>query len=166
MGQYVTVSEFAKQAGLSRQAIYSRLDSQELSRFIQVDTSKKKPIKLINTEALVLFNAQPVNQVDSQELSSYIKQIDYLKEQLQGKDQTIESLLDQVKQLQQQNSTLSSSLIDQGKELTRLLDQQQQLQQSQQMLYSRLQAGNTDQQIQDPASPERKKGWLNRLFGR
>lgn len=169
MGQYITITEFAKRAGVSRQAIYSRLDSQELSGFIQVDSNKKKPIKLINTDALPLFNSHVVNQVDSQDLSSSLQQLDYLKEQLQSKDQTIAALLDQVKQLQEQNSTLSSSLIDQGKELTRLLDQQQQLQQQQQILYARLQAPAADQESsQDQGQdqpPQRKRFW-ERLFSR
>lgn len=169
MGQYITIAEFAKLAGVSRQAIYSRLDSQELSSFIQVDNSKKRPIKLVNTNALPLFNAQVVNQVDNKELSSSLQQLDYLKEQLQSKDQTIEALLDQVKQLQEQNNTLSSSLIEQGKEMTRLLDQQQQLQQTQQVLYARLQAPAIDQednQEQGQEQPPQKKRFWEKLFSR
>lgn len=167
MGNYITIADFAKLAGVSRQAIYSRINSQELSVFIKVDNSRNRPVKLINTEALPLFTSQNVNQVDSKGLSSNLHHLEYLKEQLNNKDQTISDLLNQVKQLQEQNNILSSGLIEQGKELTRLLDQQQQLQQTQQVLYAKLQAlteaPDTKPQQEKPLS---KKRFWEKLFSK
>ena len=93
MSEYISISEFAARAGVSKQAVYSRLDSQELVKFIQVAQSGKRSIKLINTDALGLFNSRPVNQVDSKVEQAKDKELDYLKEQIQSKDQTIAALL-------------------------------------------------------------------------
>lgn len=157
MGQYIPVSEFAKLAGVSRQAIYSRLYSQDMSTYIQVESRNGKQIKLVNTDALSLFKSNELNQLDSQIDSKNNKLIDSLKEQLTAKDETIKQLLEQVSSLQEQNLALSQGLIDQGKELTRLLDQQQQLQ----AMSARQRA------LPEEAEPEsKKKSLFNRLFGR
>ena len=157
MGQYISVAEFAKLAGVSRQAIYSRLYSQDMSIYIQVESRNGKQIKLVNTDALHLFKSNELNQLDNQVDSKNNKLIDSLKEQLKAKDETIKQLLEQVSSLQEQNQTLSQGLIDQGKELTRLLDQQQQLQ----AMSARQRA------LPEEGEPEsKKKSLFNRLLGR
>lgn len=159
--EYITVAEFAKLAGISRQAIYSRLDSQEFTKYVKIDTTGKKPIKLVNTEALQFFQQKEVNQVDSQINNVSVKKdnildnlIEALKDELKQKDKVIES---QQKQLQ---------------DLTRLLDQQQRIQQTQQaIILGRLSAPNpeTEEVTNCPAPEEntmKKKGFWSRVFDR
>lgn len=164
--QYVSIAEFAKLAGVSKQAVYSRLDSQELTNFIQVETSGKRQKKLINTDALSLFNSSKVNQVEQENIQveqPLEQSISCLQDQLKEKDKTIETLLAQISQLQESNHSLSQSLVDQNKEITRLLDQQQQLQQSQQILYARLQAPAEKESTQTPED-QKKSSFFSRFF--
>ncbi len=179
--EYITVAEFAKLAGISRQAVYSKLDKmdcQELDKIIRIEKAGKQDRKLISTNALQLFEkkeiCKPDCQVDSKEdkvidsiIDSLTAQLQTKDQQLQARDKTIEDLSRQIEQLQSQNSTLSNSLIDQGKELTRLLDQQQQLQ----AMYARqltLTAPKEEpEQIQDKEDHEEqpeKQGFWKWLF--
>ena len=173
MAEYVTIAAFAKLAGVSRQAVYSRLDSQDLDKFIQVDNTGKKPKKLVSTEALQLFKTRTVNQVDCKVDTVSDKQLDTMQEQLKEKDKTITSLLEQVQQLQTQNQSLSNSLSDQGKELTKLLDQQQQLQAMYAKQLTLAAASEENKAPKAPAEEEqpkevepepKKKGFFKRIF--
>lgn len=53
MDDYISISEFAKIAGLSRQTVYLKLDK-DLHDFVKIDNGKKK----INVKALELFNVK------------------------------------------------------------------------------------------------------------
>lgn len=183
--RYIPVAEFAKLAGISRQTVYSKLDKmdcQEVDKIIRIEKTGKQDRKLISTNALQLFSKKEPCKTDcksdcksdSQEdkiidsvLDSLTAQLQSKDQQLQARDKTIEDLTRQIEQLQSQNSTLSNSLIDQGKELTRLLDQQQQLQ----AMYARqltLTAPKEEpEQIQDKEDHEEqpeKQGFWKRLF--
>lgn len=159
--QYITVAEFAKLVGISRQAIYSRLDSKEFTKYVKIDTTGKKPIKLVNTEALQFFQQKEVSQVDSQADNISVKDdkildslIEALKDELKQKDKVIEA---QQKQIQ---------------DLTRLIDQQQQIQQTQQaMILGRLSAPEPEPEEVAPCpAPEdkdiKKKSFWSRMFDR
>ena len=50
--KYISIADFAKEAGVSKQAVYSRLKSQDLNKFMKLENGKK----LINTKALEFFN--------------------------------------------------------------------------------------------------------------
>jgi len=106
--QYITISEFAKRTGVSKQAIYSRLDK-GLKQFVQVVDNKK----MLNIKALDLYNSQgTVNQPCStfnqpcssdKLLDTLSETINELREQLKIKDNQIETLtklLDQQQRLQ------------------------------------------------------------------
>ena len=153
--EYITVAEFAQQAGVSRQAVYSRLDSQELSKYIQVDNTGSQPKKLLSTEALPLFKKGTSKQVNESRQSTSDSFTDFLQAQIREKDKTIEALLQQTKTLQEQNQ-----------ELTRLLDQGQQLQaMSQKLLAQPEKAEPEDIQDVARAEPEQeKKTFFSRWF--
>lgn len=109
--EFLTISEFAKRAGVSRQAIYKRLDG-DLQPWLTVDNGKK----LINSKALELFaDNQNVNQVYSNETLS--RMISMLEKELDIKNKQIDTLNHQVEEL---NDRLKESHI--------LIGRQQELQ--------------------------------------
>jgi predicted DNA-binding protein YlxM (UPF0122 family) len=93
--EYLTVNEFAEAAGLSRQAVYKKLNNQ-LTLFVKVVNNKK----MIEKSALELFkekrNCQPVEQQLNNKL------IEMLRTELDRKNEQIENLqqaLDQAQRL-------------------------------------------------------------------
>ena len=109
--EFLTISEFAKRAGVSRQAIYKRLDG-DLQPWLTVDNGKK----LINSKALELFaDNQNVNQVYSNETLS--RMVSMLEKELDIKNKQIDTLNHQVEEL---NDRLKESHI--------LIGRQQELQ--------------------------------------
>ena len=85
-----TVAEFAKIAGVSKQAVYSRLDK-GLKQFVQ----KVDGQKMLKKEALQLYDKQEVEQSNSSNLSTLdllSKTIESLQRQLEEKDKQIERL--------------------------------------------------------------------------
>lgn len=136
--KYISVSEFAKAAGVSKQAVYSRLKSQDLNKFIKLENGKK----LINTKALEFFNKSSFNQVE-QGLESTEREY-------------IESLKRQIEELQRDKQ-----------ELYRLLDQQQQLTAQANATIKLLQAPKEEASVIQQEKQERKKpGFFARLFSR
>lgn len=88
--QYISISEFAKMAGVSKQAVYKRLDT-DCQPWLKVDNGKK----LINTKALKFFNVQQKNAVETaKEMLEETKQgyIDFLKHLIDEKNEQIKSL--------------------------------------------------------------------------
>ena len=142
--KYISVSEFAKAAGVSKQAVYSRTKSQDLNKFIKLENGKK----LINTKALELFNKS-----SSQSSSNQVEQ---------GLESTereyIESLKKQIEELQRDKQ-----------ELYRLLDQQQQLTAQANATIKQLQLQAPKEEasiIQQEKQEQKKQGFFARLFSR
>ncbi len=48
---YITIAEFARRAGVSKQAVYQRLNNVDLTSYVKLENGKK----VINIEALSLF---------------------------------------------------------------------------------------------------------------
>lgn len=96
--EYISISEFAKRAGVSRQAIQQRLDT-SLSRFIKVVQGKK----LLHINGLSLFKGASLAQGFDKENDKVAQGvIDLLREELEAKNKQIEQLqrlLDQQQQL-------------------------------------------------------------------
>ena len=141
--KYISIADFAKQAGVSKQAVYSRMKSQDLNKFIKLENGKK----LINTKALELFNK-------SSSQSSFNQQAE------QGLESTereyIESLKKQIEELQRDKQ-----------ELYRLLDQQQQLTAQANATVKQLQAPKEEASvIQQEKQEQKKQGFFARLFSR
>ena len=140
--KYISVSEFAKAAGVSKQAVYSRLKSQDLNKFIKLENGKK----LINTKALELFNKSSsqssFNQVEQDLESTEREYIEFLKKQ--------------IEELQRDKQ-----------ELYRLLDQQQQLTAQANATIKLLQAPKEEASIiQQEKQEQKKQGFFARLFSR
>ena len=136
--RYISIADFAKEAGVSKQAVYSRLKSQDLNKFIKLENGKK----LINTKALEFFNK-----------SSSQSSFNQVEQGLESTEREyIESLKKQIEELQRDKQ-----------ELYRLLDQQQQLT-AQANATIKLQAPKEETSI---IQQERKKpGFFARLFSR
>ena len=139
--RYISIADFAKEAGVSKQAVYSRTKSQDLNKFIKLENGKK----LINTKALELFNK-----------SSSQSSFNQVEQGLESTEREyIESLKKQIEELQRDKQ-----------ELYRLLDQQQQLT-AQANATIKLQAPKEEASIIQQEKQERKKpGFFARLFSR
>ena len=141
--RYISIADFAKEAGVTKQAVYSRQKSQDLNKFIKLENGKK----LINTKALELFNK-------SSSQSSFNQSFNQVEQGLESTEREyIESLKKQIEELQRDKQ-----------ELYRLLDQQQQL---------TAQANATVKQLQAPKEEasiiqqeQKKQGFFARLFSR
>lgn len=110
--QYITIAEFAKRAGVSRQTVYNRLDK-DLTEFVKVIDNRKH----IDKTALSMFSAENQNNSDHNETSSNDdvsnvsnnndnltkKLIDSLTAELEIKNKQIETLM-------RQNETLTDVL--------------------------------------------------------
>lgn len=129
MAEYLSIKDFAEKAGVTKQAVYSRLSSQELSSFIQVEQGKKT----ISIKALPLFSNKHGGQVDSKEsiksfqdelmqnlIITLQKQLEEKDKQIAEKDKQIsdltQALLNEQKALQQANTlhagTMRASLVE------------------------------------------------------
>ena len=102
-----TVAEFAKIAGVSKQAVYSRLDK-GLKQFVQ----KVDGQKMLKKEALQLYDKQEVEQSNSSNLSTLdllSKTIESLQRQLEEKDKQIERLTEALI-IEQQHASQAQAL--------------------------------------------------------
>lgn len=140
--EYVTVSEAAKLVGVSKQAIYQRLNT-SLKDSFKVEQGKK----LVNIKALEECFNLPLNKVE-QEFQSRLNKIEqdneFVNPEIKTDDKLIESLRDEISFLRGQIETLN-----------RLLDQQQQL-----TLQVQLEAPKE----QNEAAAEKKKSFWQRIF--
>ena len=102
-----TVAEFAKIAGVSKQAVYSRLDK-GLKQFVQ----KVDGQKMLKKEALQFYDKQEVEQSNSSNLSTLdllSKTIESLQRQLEEKDKQIERLTEALI-IEQQHASQAQAL--------------------------------------------------------
>ena len=133
--KYISIADFAKQAGVTKQAVYSRQKSQDLNKFIKLENGKK----LINTKALELFNKSSsqssFNQVEQGLESTEREYIESLKkqiEELQRDKQELYRLLDQQQQLTAQaNATIKQLQLQAPKEEASVIQQEKQEQKKQ-----------------------------------
>lgn len=101
--QYITVAEYAKRKGISKQAVYKQLNN-KLKVFVNLVDGKK----LIDIKALQDFNSTKVEQLSTEveQLSTEVEQ-PYLQKQIEEKDKVIQQLLEQITTLQEQNGRLT-----------------------------------------------------------
>lgn len=107
--EYISVSEFARRAGVSKQAIYKRL-STDLSTYIKMIDGRK----MLKSSALEHFKSrqednQTANQVETINLLK--KTIDMLEKELAAKDRQIEALQQMVDQEQKLHAVTSQRLL-------------------------------------------------------
>ncbi len=104
--EYISVAEYAKIKGISKQAVYKQLNN-KLKRFsIKVDG--KTCLKI---EALTDIEKEQLNEIEQPIEQPIDNQIQpFLQEQIAEKDKTIQSLLRQIESLQEQNANLTNLL--------------------------------------------------------
>lgn len=129
--KFLSVSEFAKQIGMSRQAVYKKIknDNQlstcvnEIDNKIFIDIEAFRKISVNQTDNQVDMDCKPVdNKVDSKsELIEILKkELEEKNRQLEEKDNQIrmfQKLLDQEQQLRLINNT-ETKLIEESSEET------------------------------------------------
>lgn len=99
--QYLTVAQVAEKAGVTKQAVYQRLNK-DLNKYVKVIDNKK----MLNISVLNEFEVKPVEQANSQELNNDLTStlntlnnvVDTLKQQLKVKDDQIKDLNNRLKQ--------------------------------------------------------------------
>lgn len=107
--ELLTVSEYAKIKGISKQAVYKRLNNQLQPFLIVVESRKYIHINALSPEEQARLSA--VEQPVEQQLNNHFQpSANLLEQQLAEKDSTIASLLRQIENLQEQNGKLTELL--------------------------------------------------------
>lgn len=148
--EYISVAEFAKRAGVSRQLVYKRIDN-ELTEFCQLVDNKK----MLNIRALELFQKQKLSTgftTQFTKLSTKVStQFTVYRLKLQHKIDLLElenqHLKEKVESLEAQTAADKEKI----ESLLKLLDQQQQLSAISAKKIEMLEA-----KIQEPTPPVRK----------
>lgn len=106
--KYIPIKEFAEEVGLSKQAIYQRLE-RDLKPYVKVENG----FKSISTEALLLFCDKPINcevendlKVETKENTDVVLikewfqfNVQFFKEQVESKDKQIAEKDKQIAEL-------------------------------------------------------------------
>ena len=100
--EYISVSQYAEAKGISKQAVYKQLNN-KLKPFLKVVDGKK----CLDISVLTEIEQPKVNQVE-QPLNNQVESL--FAKQIEEKDKTIQSLLRQVENLQEQNGRLTELL--------------------------------------------------------
>lgn len=151
--KYITVSEFAKRANISKQRVYQLLNKR-LKEFVQEVDGKK----MLDIRALESFSIQGTCSSVVQEVEPDVKQeasaldllkttIDMLQKQLEEKDRTIHELTEALKNEQLQTSQAQAL---HGGSIKQLLEQGQ----------------DAEEPEQQKKEAEASKGFFRRLFKR
>jgi len=103
MNEYISIKDFASQAGVSPQALYQRLEK-DLKPYLKIIDGKKT----LNTKGLELFSLkaaeqQPVQCIDKDLLKTLQETLKFLSSQLEMKDQQILNLNERLKEAQELN---------------------------------------------------------------
>ncbi len=136
--QYFTISEFAKIVGISKQAIYQRLNT-SLKDFVKVEQGKK----YIDRKGFAVFGITELEQEVEQDIKGDSSKVEqgietaFLLKQIEEKDKQIEFLQCEVERL--------TNLLE--REQVLLLNEQQ-------------------TRILLPEETETKRGFFKKLFGK
>lgn len=150
--EYISVAEFARRAGVSRQLVYKRIDN-ELTEFCQLVDNKK----MLNIRALELFQKQKLSTKVSTGFTTQLTKVStkftVYKLKLQHKIDLLElenqHLKEKVESLEAQTAADQEKI----ESLLKLLDQQQQL-----SAISARKIEMLESKIQEP-TPQAKKWW-------
>lgn len=112
MSDYLTVKEFSEIVGLSKQALYNRMDK-DLAPYVKTDGA----VKMLSAEALGLFNKDvelPSKQIETltQEKQQLLYQNTMLMEQNINLISQVQSLTEQIKDLSDRFATLAEKNTD------------------------------------------------------
>lgn len=118
--EYLTVPEFAERAGVSKQAVYSRIKSGGIDEYIAEEGGKKR----ISTAALPFFTPrQEESKVDNQNQSTLQNELNQFDNQNQSNsDKLIVELMEQVKGLNAQVEMLIRQIEEKDAKLIEYAD--------------------------------------------
>lgn len=102
----ISISEYAKIKGISKQAVYKRLNN-KLKDFVKVEDGKK----YISVEALTSEEVERLTEVEQQVEQEFNNQRQpFWEKQIEEKDKVIQGLMQQIENLQEQNKSLTDLL--------------------------------------------------------
>lgn len=134
--EYLSIAEFAKRAGVTRQAVYKKLTT-ELSDYVNEVDNKK----VINSKALRLFGVEPV---DSELTHTFTDLATYFDKQLDAFSHLVDVLEDDLAANRRELEIKNKQIED----LSRRADQSQVLLSQQQQLNAHaLLSGNVDTDV-------------------
>jgi hypothetical protein len=106
MNDYISVSQYAEIKGISKQAVYKQLNGKLKEFLIVVDSQK-----FIDLKALSEKEKERLNNVEQQVEQQFNNSFQlFFEKQIEEKDKQIQSLLNQIDTLQEQNTTLTQLL--------------------------------------------------------
>ena len=157
---YLTIAEYAAIQGVSKQAVYQRLDG-SLKPFLKVIKGQK----VLDFAALPEEKKKELEQDSSQcstspENDNLTQILPILEQQLKEKDKQIERLQEEIKTLHTAAAEKDKHIQEQAAKLSELLEQAQELNKNNQILIARTQETPL---LEDG---ERKQGFFSRLFKR
>ena len=150
--EYISVSEFAKRAGVSRQLVYKRIDN-ELTQYCKLVDNKK----MLNIRALELFQKQKLSTKVSTKFTSEFTKVStkftVYRLKLQHKIDLLKLENEHLKEKVESLETQTAADQEKIESLLKLLDQQQQL-----SAISAKKIEMLESKIQEP-EPQAKKWW-------
>ena len=171
--EYITISEFAERAAVSRQTVYNNLDK-TLSKFtVEIDNKKLieiKGLEVFGVKKDVKLDTEVDKQIDNNftsENNSFKEVIKALTEQLQEKDKQIERLQEELRRAIVSADEKDKYIQEQGRRLTELLEQSNKLQENNQVLIglaNDYKAKLEEVSSSSMAAADEKKGFFSRLF--
>lgn len=158
----ITVKEFARAAGVSTQAVYSRLQS-DLQQFARVENGKKT----IDSAALELFKKQE----SAGECASDLQALDKLQIALQAALQEVDKLQSALHEAETKAAALQAEKEAMQANLDDLRQQIDGLQRDKQELQERLKeahilTANAQQQARLLTDGQQRRGLFARIFNR
>lgn len=115
----ITIADYAKIKGISKQAVYQKLNK-SLKEFLILEQGKKyisinaltanELKKLEQVEQVELNNIKQENSTPKKEDKTDSAEVVFLRQQIEEKDRQIEMLMEQAKSLSEQNLRLSELL--------------------------------------------------------
>lgn len=167
--EYLTISEFAERAAVSRQTVYNNLDK-KLSKFT-VEIDNKKLIEIKGLEVFSVKKDVKMDTVDKEidnnftsENNSFKEVIKVLTEQLREKDKQIERLQEELRRAAASADEKDKYIQEQGRRLAELLEQSNKLQENNQVLIGLANDYKAKLEEGSSSNSNEKKGFFRRLF--
>ena len=129
--EYLKIKDIAELAGISETAVYKRIKTGELDKYIKLENG----VKTLNREVLEQFNRKRQQTKEKNGFSGNDEVITLLKEQLKVKDGQILNLTEQVKSLEEKLVKFTEQNSELNTELVRLVQQSQELTRNSQILF-------------------------------
>ena len=153
--EFLTVSEFAAAVGVTKQAVYARMNK-DLTPFVTVIQGQKH----ISSEAISLFSSKPsVNEMNNQ--LSDRNTIAFLMEKLDRKERENAVLQDLILEQGRQITVLQEHIVSQSMELTEIIRRQSQLQENFQVLLRERSEAPADNQAPESSVVNHSSGRSN-----